>query len=52
MAGDLNPHGVVGDAAMASAEKGRLTAEFQAEGFVRLLMDVRKARLSDWLAGN
>ena len=50
MASDLNPNGVVGNAAAATAEKGRLTAEFQAEGFVRLLQDVRKARLADWLA--
>jgi creatinine amidohydrolase len=50
MAGDLNPHGVVGNAAVATAEKGRLTAAHQAEGFVRLLQDVRKAKLADWLA--
>jgi creatinine amidohydrolase len=49
IAGDLNPQGVVGNAAIASAEKGKLTAEFQAEGFVRLLHDMRKARLADWL---
>lgn len=50
IASDLNPHGVVGNAAIATAEKGRLTAEFQADGFVRLLKDIRKARLADWLA--
>ena len=50
MASDLNPNGVVGNAAAATAEKGRLTAQFQADGFVRLLQDVRKARLADWLA--
>lgn len=50
MAGDLNPHGVVGEAALATAEKGRLTAEHQADGFITLLKDVRKARLADWLA--
>lgn len=50
MARDLNPHGVVGNAAAATAEKGRLTAEHQADGFARLLQDVRKARLADWLA--
>ena len=50
IASDLNPHGVVGNAAIATAEKGRLTAAFQADGFVRLLKDVRKARLADWLA--
>ena len=50
IASDLNRHGVVGNAAIATAEKGQLTAEFQADGFVRLLKDVRKARLADWLA--
>lgn len=50
MASDLNPHGVVGEAALATAEKGRLTAEHQADGFITLLRDVRKARLADWLA--
>ncbi|MBA3446413.1 MAG: creatininase family protein [Pseudaminobacter sp.] len=50
LASDLNPHGVVGNAAIATAEKGRLTAEHQAAGFVRLLRDVRKAKLPDWLA--
>lgn len=49
MAGDLNPNGVVGDASIATAEKGRLTARFQAEGFVRLLQDVRKAKLTEYL---
>jgi creatinine amidohydrolase len=49
VAGDLNANGVVGNAAAATAEKGRATAEFQAEGFVRLLRDIRKARLADWL---
>jgi creatinine amidohydrolase len=50
VAADLNPHGVVGNAAAATAEKGRATAQFQAEGFVRLLQDIRKARLRDWLS--
>jgi creatinine amidohydrolase len=50
VAGDLNPHGVVGNAAAATAEKGCAAAEFQAEGFVRLLRDIRKAKLRDWLA--
>lgn len=49
IASDLNPHGVVGEASRATAEKGRLTAEHQADGFVRLLKDVRKAKLADWL---
>ena len=50
IASDLNPHGVVGNAAAATAEKGRLTAEHQADGFVRLLQDIRKAKLAEWLA--
>jgi creatinine amidohydrolase len=49
LAPDINPHGVAGDASLATAEKGRLTAEHQAEGFVRLMQDVRKAKLADWL---
>ena len=50
IASDLNPHGVVGNASIATAEKGRLTAVHQAEGFVRLLQDVRKAKLAEWLS--
>jgi creatinine amidohydrolase len=50
VAGDLNPHGVVGNAAAATAEKGRATAKFQAEGFVRLLRDIRNAKLNDWIS--
>ena len=49
IAPDINEHGVAGDASIATAEKGRLTAEYQAEGFVRLMQDVRKAKLADWL---
>ena len=50
LAHDLNPNGVVGDASAATAQKGRLTAEQQAEGFITLLKDVRKAKLADWLS--
>ncbi|RUU26533.1 creatininase family protein [Mesorhizobium sp. M6A.T.Ce.TU.016.01.1.1] len=50
IATDLNPNGVVGDASIATAEKGRLTAIHQADGFISLLKDVRKAKLVDWLA--
>ncbi|RWO78948.1 creatininase family protein [Mesorhizobium sp.] len=50
IATDLNPNGVVGDARTATAEKGRLTANHQADGFINLLKDVRKAKLADWLA--
>jgi len=49
IAGDLNAAGTVGEAHKATAEKGRLTAEHQARGFVELLNDVRKAKLAEWL---
>lgn len=41
LAQDLHPSGAAGDASRATAEKGRLTAEFQARAFVELLRDVR-----------
>lgn len=50
LAGDLNPHGVVGEAARATAEKGRLTARHQAGGFVELLREVRAMHLADYLS--
>lgn len=46
---DLNPHGTVGDASIATAEKGAATAEHQARGFLRLLGDMRKAKLARYL---
>ncbi len=49
IAGDLNPAGAVGEAAAATAEKGKSTAVHQAQGFVQLLKDVRAARLDQWL---
>lgn len=49
LAADLNEAGVVGNAAAATAEKGRQVAAYQTERFVRLLQDVRKARLEDWV---
>ena len=42
IAQDLHPSGAAGDASAASAEKGRLTAQFQAEGFIALLRDVAR----------
>lgn len=51
LAGDLNPDGVVGNAAAATAAKGAATAAHQAAGFVELLEDVRKAKLADWIKG-
>ncbi len=50
IASDLNSYGVVGNALAATAEKGQLTAAHQAKGFVRLLHDVRKVILSEWIA--
>ena len=49
MAGDLNPNGVVGEAFKATATKGILAANHQANGFIELLRDVQKAKLADWL---
>jgi creatinine amidohydrolase len=46
IAPDLNPEGAVGDASLATAEKGRLTAEHQVEGFIALLRDVMKFNLA------
>jgi creatinine amidohydrolase len=37
---DLNPAGALGNAARASAEKGRLSLDHAARGFVELLLDV------------
>ena len=46
IARDLNANGVVGDASMATAEKGRAVAEHQARGFITLLEDVRAVPLA------
>lgn len=37
---DLNPHGTVGNASLATAEKGRTLIDFQAKAFVDLCKDV------------
>lgn len=50
IASDLNPAGAVGEAALATAEKGEATAQHQADGFLRLMADVRLAKLDEWLA--
>jgi creatinine amidohydrolase len=50
IAPDLNPDGAVGEASAATAEKGRLTAEFQADGFITLLRDVARLSLDEWLS--
>src|SRR5262245_7439072 len=46
IAQDLNPDGAVGDASLATAEKGRLTAEHQADGFIALIRDVARFPLA------
>src|SRR5580704_4898176 len=46
IAPDLNPQGAVGDASLATAEKGRVTAAHQVEGFIALLRDVAKFDLA------
>lgn len=50
IASDLNANGAVGEAALATAQKGEATALHQAEGFLKLMGDVRTAKLDDWLA--
>ena len=45
IATDLNPAGVVGNAAIATAEKGRLIAEAEVSGMLELLADVRRMPL-------
>jgi creatinine amidohydrolase len=47
IAQDINPDGAVGDASAATAEKGRLTAEHQADGFIALLRDMVKFDLKE-----
>jgi creatinine amidohydrolase len=46
----LNPEDAVGDASAATASKGMLTAEFQADGFIALVRDVARFSLDDWLS--
>lgn len=41
IASDLNPDGTVGDASLATAEKGAATAQHQVAGFIDLLHKVR-----------
>lgn len=48
VAKDLNPAGTVGDAHLATAEKGKLTAKFQAKGFLNLLLKVVNSDISDF----
>ncbi len=48
VAKDLNPEGTVGDAHLATAEKGELTAKFQAKKFLDLLKKVAKTNISNF----
>lgn len=45
IASDLGPAGVAGDAALATAEKGRATAAHQVAGFIELLRKVERMAL-------
>ena len=47
IAHDLNPHGVVGDAASATAEKGAEICAHIAAGFIGLLEDVANYPLAN-----
>ncbi|KRE17845.1 creatininase [Bosea sp. Root381] len=47
MAQDIHPSGAAGDASLATAEKGKATAEHQAKGFVELLADVARFPLDN-----
>lgn len=42
IAPDLHPSGAAGNASLATAEKGKATAAFAAEAFVKLLYDVKR----------
>ena len=48
---DLNAQGVTGNAAAATADKGRAVIAHQSAGFIELLQDVDRFN-PDWLAGN
>ncbi len=47
-AGDLNPHGAVGNAAAATAEAGRAVVEHAARQLVALLEEIRRFPLDGW----
>jgi len=46
MSEDLNPAGALGNAALATAEKGRRSLDHAAEGFIELLQDIDRFDLS------
>ncbi len=47
IASDLNPDGTVGEAHLATAEKGAATCTHQVQGFIQLLRTVRDTPLGD-----
>jgi creatinine amidohydrolase len=49
IASDLNPDGTVGEAHLATSEKGKSLAEHQVLGFIALLETVRNRDLGDFL---
>lgn len=49
VASDLNPEGTVGNAALATAEKGKATCEHQVAGFIELLRKVRDLSLDSFV---
>lgn len=49
VASDLNPDGTVGNAAAATAEKGKATCEHQVAGFIELLRKVRDLPLDGFV---
>jgi creatinine amidohydrolase len=51
MTQDLHPSGALGDASLASAEKGEAALDHGARGFVALLKDVEKFDLKGLAAG-
>lgn len=50
LAQDLGPHGAVGDASIATAEKGRATVEVAADRMIELLQDVHAFDLEQLFA--
>ena len=46
---DLNPDGTVGEAHLATADKGKKTAEYQVKGFIELLRATRDTPLSNFM---
>jgi len=52
IASDLNPVGTVGNASLATAEKGQATAEHQIDGFIKLLQNVSAKPLDDLAPSN